>query len=72
MCSLGQVAKSMGANKHGVVVLGHTVRFCVQGVARVAQQVHDAGMRHVYLPKLEIFFFIVKEGSEIYGGHRHW
>ena len=55
MCMLGQVTESTGANKHGVVVFGHTVRFCIQGVAGVTQQVHDAGMRHVYLPKLEDF-----------------
>ena len=67
----GQVAEIMGANKHGVVVFGHTMRFCVQGVARVTQQVHDADMRHIYLPKLEIFLLVVKEGGKIHGGHRH-
>ena len=70
MSTFGQVAESTGANKHGVVVLGHTMRFCVQGVARVTQQVHDADMRHIYLPKLEIFLLIVKEGGDIHGGHR--
>ena len=65
-----QAAKSRVANKHGVVVLGHTMRFCIQGVARVTQQVHDADMHHIYLPKLDIFLLLVKEGSEIYGGHR--
>ena len=70
MCMLKQVTKSTGANKHGVVVLGHTVWFYVQGVAGVTQQVHDAGMHHVYLQKLEIFLLIIKEGSEIHGGHR--
>ena len=68
-CTLGQVAESTGANKHGVIVLSHTVWFCIQGVAGVTQQVHDAGMHHVYLPKLEIFLLIVKEGGEIHGGH---
>ena len=66
-----QVAESMGMSKHGIVVLGHTVWFCIQGVAGVTQQVHDAGMRHVYLPKLEIFLLVIKEGGKIYGGHRH-
>ena len=70
MCMLGQVAESMGANKHGIVVLGHTVQFCIQGVAGVTQQVHDAGMHHIYLPKLEIFLLVIKEGGKIYGGHR--
>ena len=70
MCMLGQVAESMGASKHGIVMLGHTVRFCIQGVARVTQQVHDADMCHVYLPKLEILLLLIKEGSEIHGGHR--
>ena len=69
MSTLGQVAESTGANKHGVVVLSHTVWFCVQGVARVTQQVHDADMCHIYLPKLEIFLLLVKEGGKIYGGH---
>ena len=69
MCTLWQVAESMGANKHGVVVLGHTVRSCIQGVARVTQQVNDAGMNHVYLSKLEIFLLLIKEGGGIYGGH---
>ena len=39
------------ANKHGIVVLRHAMRFCVQWVARVTQQVHDAD---IYLPKFEI------------------
>ena len=60
----------MGTNKHGVVVLGHTMRFCIQGVARVTQQVHDADMRYIYLLELEIFLLIVKEGGDIHGGHR--
>ena len=60
----------MGANKHGVVVLGHTMRFCVQGVARVTQQVHDADMRYIYLPKPEIFLLLIKEGSDVHGGHQ--
>ena len=71
MCMLGQVAESTGTSKHGIVVLGHTVQFCVQGVARVTQQVHDAGMHHVYLPKLEILLLLVKEGGKIHGGHQH-
>ena len=71
MCMLGQVAESTGTSKHGIVMLSHTVRFCVQGVARVTQQVHDADMRHIYLLKLEILLLIVKEGGEIHGGHRH-
>ena len=65
----GQVAKSTGANKHGIIVLGHTMQFCVQGVARVIQQVHDADMHHIYLPKLEIFLLVIKEGGDIHGGH---
>ena len=32
------------------------------------QQVHDADMHHVYLPKLEILLLLVKEGGEIHGG----
>ena len=70
MSTFGQVAESTGANKHGVVVLGHTMRFCVQGVARVTQQVHDADMHYIYLPKPEIFLLLVKEGGDIHGGHR--
>ena len=66
----GQVAESTGANKHGVIVLSHTMWFCVQGVARVTQQVHDADMHHIYLPKLEILLLIIKEGGDIHGGHR--
>ena len=54
MSTFGQVAKSTGTNKHGIVVLGHTMRFCIQGVARVTQQVHDADMHYIYLPKPEI------------------
>ena len=45
------------------------MRFCVQGVARVTQQVHDADMRYIYLPKLEILLLLIKEGGEIHGGH---
>ena len=70
MSTFGQVAESRGANKHGVIVLGHTMRFCVQGVARVTQQVHDADMRHIYLPKLDIFLLLIKEGGDIHRGHR--
>ena len=70
MRTFGQVAESMGANKHGVVVLGHTMWFCIQGVSRVTQQVHDADMRHIYLLKLEIFLLLMKKGGDIHGGHR--
>ena len=68
--TFGQVAESMGANKHGIVVLSHTMWFCIQGVARVTQQVHDADMRHIYLPKLEIFLLVIQEGGDIHRGHR--
>ena len=67
--TFGQVAESTGTNKHGIVVLGHTMWFCIQGVARVTQQVHDADMRYIYLPKPEIFLLLVKEGGNVHRGH---
>ena len=66
----GQVTKSTGANKHGIVVLSNTMRFCKQGVARVTQQVDDADMHYIYLPQLEIFLLVIEKGGDIHGGHR--
>ena len=54
-------------------MLDHTVRFGVQRVAGVAQQIHDAGVHHIHLFWLKVFLFIVEEGGEVDGWHwRGW
>ena len=55
----------------GSIVLGHAMRLSIQRVAGVAQQIHDANMRHVHLLWLKIFFFVGEEGGEIDSGQRH-
>ena len=70
-CPTGQLTYSTGASCHGVEVLSHAKRLGIQRVAGVAQQVHDANVRHVHLLWLKILFFVGEEGSKVDSGQWH-
>ena len=70
-CPTGQLAYSTGTSCDDIEVLSHAKRLGIQRVAGVAQQVHDASVRHVHLLWFKIFFFVGEEGSEIDNGQRH-
>ena len=46
------------------------MRFGIQRVAGVTQQIHDTGVHHVHLFWLKVFLLVIEEGGEVDGWHR--
>ena len=67
MPPIGQLAYRTGAKHHGVEMFGHALRFSVQRIAWVAQQVQDSGMSSTDLLQLQVLFFVSEEGVNVDG-----
>ena len=52
-------------------MFGHAVRFGIQQIAWVAQQVQDSGVSSADLLLLQVLFFVGKEGISVYGWQQH-